>query len=242
MKNILITGATGGIGEAVAKKLFSEKYNLILLGRNENKLRQIANDLGDAVCIPYDLTKLHTVESVFELLRSKNIKLDGFVHCAGIAPLMKIQENDIDIMLETFNINLFSFIEFAKYFSLEKYSNDNSSIVAISSVTARVAANRQTVYTSSKAALEQAVRCMSKEFMERKICVNCIAPGIVETEMFKSLSEQSVTLREKSEKLCPLGVIPPENIADIVEFLVSEKSKYMTGSTIIADSGFLSWK
>lgn len=241
-KNILITGASSGIGEAAAKYLYKNNYNVICLGRDTRKLEQLSSELKNTICIAYDFNDLYNIETIFEQIKANDIKLDGLVHCAGVAPLMKIQDNDIDLMLKTFNTNLFSFIELCKYFSTEKYSNSNSSIVAISSVTARVASYRQAIYTSTKAALEEAVRCMSKEFMERKIRVNCIAPGIVETNMFKELEKQSVTLREKTEKLCPLGLIQPDNIAEIIEFVLSEKAKYMTGSTIIADSEFLSWK
>lgn len=242
MKNILITGSTGGIGEITAKYLCKNGYNCVLLGRSEKILKELSQVLNGAQYIVYDLNNLKDIENIFTCISNKNIKLDGLVHCAGISPLLKVEENDISVMQNTFNINLFSFIELAKYFIQEKYSNENASIVAISSVVAKVASYRQTLYASSKAGLEVAVKCMSKEFMCRKIRVNCIEPGAVRTQMLEKLTKESASLKEKFEKLYPLGLIEPDNIAEIVGFLLSTKAKYMTGSCITADSGFLSWK
>lgn len=241
-KNILITGAYGGIGMACAKFLRNMHYTPVLLGKDKDKLNQFSSELGNVPCVVCDLSDLYEIEEVFLKLHSYGIKLDGMCHCAGLAPLMSVAENDIATMINTFNVNLLSFIELTKYFYLEKYSNPGSSIVAVSSVIARVASNRQTIYSASKAGLESAVRCISKEFISRKIRVNAIAPGVVETKMYTDLAIRSNADKEKQKNLFPLGIIPPENIAEAVEFLLSDKSRYMTGSCMTVDAGFMSWK
>ncbi len=236
MKNILITGASSGIGKNLAYTLSENpNYRIVLLARNEERLKSIANNLN-CDYIVFDLDNLTDIKNIFDELNNKQIKLDGMVHCAGISPLMKISENSVETMINTFNINLFSFIEMCKYYS--HYGNEGGSIIAISSVVASVASYRQTVYGASKAALEEAVRCIAKEMLQIKVRVNCVVPGAVETEMFKSLEEKSEGLRLKLEKNYPMGVANPRYISYAVEYLLSEKSKYITGRKIDVDSGF----
>ncbi len=242
VKNILITGATKGIGRHSAEYLSRRGYRCICIGRNESALIELKEKYKDIIPVVYDLNNLRDIKNIFKQISDYDIKLDGFVHCAGLSPLMKVQDNDIDEMLNTYNINLFSFIEAVKYFSEDKYSNSGSSIVAISSIVHSVASYRQTVYASSKAALVETVKCMAKELMERKIRVNYIAPGLVNTPMIDSLKEKNPELNEKFVKLYPLGAMDTDKVSYIIEYLLSDNAKYMTGSGITMDSGFLAWK
>lgn len=242
MKTVLITGSTGGIGRATASFLDEKKYRTILLGRNEEKLKTIASELNNSSYIVNDLENLQGIGDVFNELKDKQIVLDGLVHCAGISPLMKVEENDIDTMVKTFAINCFSFVELMKFFQKDGAYNEGASVVAVSSVVAGCASYRQAIYGGSKAALEEIVRCLTKELVEKNIRVNCIAPGVVDTEMFKKLCEKSEKLRERTFAKCPLGLIPTENIAEYIEMLLSDKSKYTTGSVFTVDAGFLAWK
>lgn len=237
MKTILITGASSGIGKNLAYMFAgSSEYSTVLLAQNEENLKEIAEELS-CEYIVFDLNNIKEVFQIFDQLNEKNIKLDGIVHCAGISPLMKIDENDVDTMTSTFNINVLSFIELCKGYS--KYGNEGGSIVAVSSVAASVASFRQTVYGASKAALEEAVRCIAKEFLQKNTRVNCVVPGAVDTEMFKALEEKSEGLRTKMEKYYPLGMADPKYISYAIEYLLSEKAKYITGRKIDIDSGFL---
>ena len=240
-KTILITGATGTTGKITAEYLHKCNYQCIITGRNEKTLNEMSEKYH-FIPIKYDLNDLKNIESIFNRIKERNIKLNGFVHCAGISHLMKLEENNIEIMQETFNINLFSFIEAVKYFSKEDYSENNSSIVAISSITASCSQNRQTVYAATKGGLESMVRCAAKELMARKIRINTIQPGVMNTPMFEKLKEQSPNTEEKLKERYPLGIIEPEYIAYLTEYLLSDKSKYMTGSVIPADSGYEIWR
>lgn len=242
MKNILITGATSGIGKATAVWLRHEGYHTILIGRNENKLLEICDSYNGMEYIVYDFEDIYHVENIFIELKKRSIVLDGMVHCAGISPLMKVEENNPNVMEETFKVNYFSFLELMKYFQKDGAFNYGASVVAISSVAARCASYRQAVYGGSKAALEESVRCISKELVMKNIRVNCIAPGAVETEMIKSLEVESDGLKEKFKKIYPLGMIPPIEVAKMIEILLTEKSQYMTGGVVQMDAGFWAWK
>lgn len=242
MKNILITGATSGIGLSTANMLVEKGYHEVVIGRNESKLKEMCSSSNEMEYIQYDFNDIYNIESIFKELQKRNILLDGMVHCAGISPLMKVEDNDTAKMEETFRINFFSFIELMKYFQKDGCYNKGASVVAISSVAARCASYRQAIYGASKAALEESVRCLSKELVQKNIRVNCIAPGAVETQMLNELDKQSPGTKEKLSKIYPLGLIPPVEIAKMIEILLTSQSKYITGSVIQMDAGFWAWK
>jgi short-subunit dehydrogenase len=204
-KYILITGASQGIGKTTFEYIASHGYSCVLVSRRENILQEIIHAF-DEYNIEHkyyccDLNDLKTIDGIFSFLENENIKLSGFVHCAGIAPVIKVSENDIDIMLKTFNVNFFSFIEIVKNFLSPKYSYDNSSIVAISSITAKTSTFTQCIYGSSKAALNSAVKHIAKEAIQRGITINAIMPGPVKTQMLMDLYKENY--EEKIMKIAP---------------------------------------
>lgn len=242
MKTVLITGATSGIGKNLTEYLAqSTEYKPVIVARNEENLKELSEKYSIKY-IQYDLNDINNIPSIFTQLKENQIELDGLVHCAGISPLMLVKENDIKTMLETFNVNFFSFIELAKGFVNFNTTNNNKSIVGISSVAAKIASYRQSVYGASKAALEEATKCMAKEFMQQGIRVNTIAPGVVNTEMLIKLQKESVGLKEKLEKLYPLGIADPIYFSKMITYLLSDDSKYITGQCIEMDSGFFTAK
>ena len=236
---ILITGATSGIGKALALELLRNNENtLCLVARRLDKLNEIYGAYGNrCVLIDADLSVLHKIGSIFD--RISGVKLDGMVHCAGVSPLMKVADNDTLSMLQTFNVNYFSFVELCKYFYDSKYSNNGASIIAMSSIAASAVPYRQTIYSSSKAALEQSIKCIAKEFLPKKIRVNGIAAGAVETEMFNELEKNSDNLKVHIEKYYPLGIINPNKIVKTIIYLLSDDSIHLDGTIIRYDSGFM---
>ena len=227
-KTVLITGASAGIGKAMAIHLNSIGYRVVLVARNKIKLDEVAKELSDdTLCIEYDLQNLNDIEKIFKECQAQGVKLYGLVHCAGIMRDQPLRTNRLQDMIDVMNLNLLSFIELVKYFSHKKYSEDNGSIVAMSS-TAVYACNKSTcTYSASKAGVDAAVRVMSKELVKRRIRVNSIQPTYVNTEMARSTPNY-----EEKFAAIPLGVIEPEYIAYLAEFLLSDKSKYISGSNI----------
>lgn len=236
-KNILVTGASSGIGAAVSKYLSEQEYFVILVARNEDKLKKIQGELhGESLIVPYDFSELENIENIFYNCRNSELKLDGLVHCAGINNDIPIRANDVEVMQEVTTVNYFSFVELGKHFNKKKYSNDNASIVAISSSASISCGKGMCTYAASKAALNASVKVMGKEFLKRKQRVNAILPTFVDTPMAARMNESLGDL-EKKVAGQPLGLIEPEHIAYLTEFLLSDKSSYITGACIPVSAG-----
>ncbi len=233
-RNILITGATGGIGEAIARHLVEQGYFVILIGRNQNKLDALVSELSpNAISFSYDLKDLYNIESIFSFISDNSIKLDGMVHAAGINRDTAIRMNDVDVMQEVTAVNYMSFVELMKYFMRRKYSNDGGSVVAISSRATIHPTPAMCTYTASKSALESAVAVAAVEGFKRYIRVNAVMPGGTDTDM---LTKANIT-EDDINRIQPLGMIHPVDIAYLVEFLIGEKSKYITGARIPITAG-----
>lgn len=233
--NILVTGASSGIGRATAEYLDSVGHRVVMVARRAEILQDIAQKMNnDPLCIPYDLLDLKNIEQIFVQCKQKNIKLDGLVHCAGINRDMPIKVNDIDVMLDVTKLNYMAFVELGKFFSSPRYSNSGASVVAMSSCAVYDCAKSMCTYTASKAAIDTTVRIMAKEFAKRKIRVNSIQPSFVDTEMIQTVDNIEGKVANQ-----PLGLIEPSQVAYLIEFLLSNKAKYISGSNIKISSAVI---
>lgn len=234
-KNILITGASSGIGRETAIYLASQGAKVVLVARNEERLQEVAGEIGDnAYIYPYDLQKTETAEDIFRYCHEQGILLDGMVYCAGIAKPVPIRMETPESVEEMMHVNCFSFFELGKIFYNRKYSRKGSSIVAISSIAAVRPVKGQAIYAASKSAMNSMVDVMAKEFLKRKIRVNSIMPSYVATPMVTGDVGYGMNLGIDE---MPLGVIEPRHIAYLAEFLLSEKALYITGALIPVTSG-----
>lgn len=242
-KKILVTGSSNGIGNAVAKTLLYEGAEVCLVDIDiKNSIELLCNTVSQSsFTVQCDLTNITEIKNVFIECRERGFVLDGLVHCAGISPLMFTADNDIEVCEKAFRINVFSFLEMMKWYSKDGISKDGSSVVAMSSITSLKASARQAVYGGSKASLNYLVKAVSSEFLSRKIRINTILSGVVSTAMFEDLVRQSNNLMERTLINQPLGIIPPENIAEIVCFLLSDYARFITGANVAVDGGFF-WR
>lgn len=243
-KNVLITGASSGIGLSTAKKAVQQGGRVILVSEREAELQKALNtlpDTGKHLAFCYDLSDVNNVKEIFEFIKGHRIKLDAMVYCAGISPKRPLKDNSAELLEYTYRINVFSFIEMTKYFQSEEYSSPGSRIVGISSVAARGGGYGQTVYGSSKAAMIAAVKLMAKELLNRDIRINCISPSCVDTPMFQKLLENSPnfskTVKENPRAVQPLGITTPDEIADLVLFFLEQGSDNSTGREFVFDGG-----
>lgn len=231
-KTILITGATSGIGYETANLLYKKGYSLFLVGRDENKLLSISAITGGAPYYVLDLEKTEQIEEMFNYCRENGIRLDGLVHAAGYVINVPVRKYKIEHMEKQIRINYYAFVELCKCFYQRKVSNEGASIVAVSSLATATKEKGSILYSSSKSAMNAAVSIISKEFVKRFIRVNGIMPAYVDTRMTEGLDEL-INVEEKQ----PMGMIPPDNIAEVIEFLLSEKSRYITGALLPISAG-----
>ena len=231
-KTILITGATSGIGQASAMYLRETGYRLVLVGRNREKTAEVSESLGNMPFVIADLEDIAAIASIFEFCRNEQIQLDGMVHAAGCVINVPARSFRTEDMEKQIRLHYYAFLELSKAFYSRKVSNDGASIVAISSLASLTKLKGSLLYAGSKSALNAAVSVLAKEFSGRSIRVNGLLPAYVSTRMTEGL-EELIDVREKQ----PLGMIPPRNIAELVELLLSDKSKYITGALIPVSAG-----
>lgn len=240
MKNkvILVTGATSGIGECITRQFADMGAKIIAVGRNEDKLQNLQQQFPDCIFpVVYNLMDLENIETIFQHCKDHDLMLDGLVHCAGVNFNNIIRTNDIEEMEHTMRINCFALSELGKYFSMKKYSNDASSLVAISSIASLINDKGMSQYAASKAAVNSVIKVMAKEFIRRKIRVNAILPALVKTPMYQASAGGIENYVEDTVSTQPLGIIEPEQIGYMVEFLLSDNARFMTGELIVISGG-----
>ena len=236
-KTILVTGASSGIGRATAQLCDSLGANLIITGRNSNELNETKSLLKNK-CESFvaDLSN----EEEINLLISKLLAIDGFVHCAGMInpmPVKFLKSKHID---ELFKINFSSAVLLSSGLLSAKKINENASIVFISSVSAQHPYTGGALYTASKSALEAFARGFALEASAKKIRVNTLAPALVRTKILEQ-SEQIYSKEEiaEIENRYPLGIGEPIDVANAIAFLLSSSSKWITGTILQMDGGLL---
>lgn len=235
----IITGASSGIGKRCAERLLDKGHECVIVARSKDKLDSLASNYkGSAHVIISNFNEINSIEKIFKETTELH-PFDGMIHCAGIAPLKRIDENTIEIVRNTYTVNVFSFFELMRCFVAEGICKDGGAVVAMSSVIARRGSNRQSVYSGTKAALDAAARCMARELAGRNIRVNTVVSGTVETDMLKKLRIESPNLDEKIKNHSPLGIISTDEVCSLIEFLLSESAAHITGASVPIDSGYL---
>jgi NAD(P)-dependent dehydrogenase (short-subunit alcohol dehydrogenase family) len=240
-KTILVTGASSGIGRAVSEYFSSQGARLVISGRDHERLEQTSSSLvGEghyAICA--DLRTEQDISCFMDQIFEDVGSLDALVHCAGIMktlPLQALKEKDFD---DCFNTNVKSAQFLVKNFRKRNRYKDNSSVVLLSSVAATCGEPANTTYAASKAALEGLSKSLAIELAKQNIRVNCLAPGLVKTEMMLGFAKQLTKEQlEKIENKHPLGLGLPEDVAYAAGFLCSDLSKWITGTTLFVDGGY----
>lgn len=237
-RKILITGASSGIGRAVAILASRLGASLILCARDEERLQKVREELKHPckhLCIPFDVTDISQYEPVFAQAVSDGRKLDGLVHCAGIARALPVRLMKPSMIREMMDVNFHSFLYLTHEYAKKKNSQGGS-IVAVSSANSHYPQKCMSVYAASKAALEAAVKTMALELVSQNIRINCVIPGAVETPMMEKTGEDA--LKGILEKQL-LGAGKPEQIANMIVFLLSEATSFITGRSMFVDGGML---
>jgi len=240
-KQILVAGITSEIGQAIAIQLGQLGAKIMMIDNDEDKLREILSFLegnSNHYC-SFDILKNEEIESHIKRIVKNHGLFDGFVYCAGtggVRPFALTKYENIQTMM---NANCFSFVEMSRCLTKRNSFNRGGSIVAISSVSSIKGLKSKLAYSSSKAALDASVRCLAAELGEKGIRVNTILKGGVSTDNKVDYIKNIVDLNDNETiKKQILGEIEPEEIANMVAFLLSDAVRTMTGTSIILDSGY----
>jgi len=242
-KNILITGASSGIGKECAFRCYEEGAKVHLLGRNERSLKEIyaqLNDNNNSISV-LDLQDFERYQNIIENIVTTHGKIDGFIHSAGYQITLPISAMNYQMYLDIFSVNTISAFEFIRLLSKKNYGNLSCmSIVLIASVMSIIANPALTAYCASKAALVGGAKALALELANNKIKVNCVSPGYLEdtkmmTELDEILSNQEL---DNLKKGYPLGLGSTNDITALCLFLLSDESKWITGQNIIIDGGY----
>jgi len=235
-KKALITGASGGIGQEIAKALSNFGAEICISGRNEEKLTLLKDSL-DSQChiIRCDLSKEDDVINLVKEAEDCMGTIDVLINNAGITKdniFLRMSDEEWDQVYKT---NLYSTFKILKLVTKGMVKRRYGRIVNISSVVGVTGGAGQANYASSKAGIIAMTKSLSQEFATRNITLNCIAPGFIETNMTSGLDEKRKEAILKSIPANRFGL--PEDLSSAVIFLVSEESSYITGQTIHINGG-----
>jgi NAD(P)-dependent dehydrogenase (short-subunit alcohol dehydrogenase family) len=240
-KNILITGASSGIGRQCAISCSQMGATVVLVARNEERLIETLEQMvgEEHIYRIFDLEDIDNISVLIEGIVTNIGKIDGFIHAAGIektSPIKLLTPNDYE---RIFKVNSLSAFEFVHQFSNKKYFNDGGHIVLISSIAAVIGRGGVSAYAASKGAMISAVRSMAIEFAKKRICVNCVSPGTVLTPLMQNfLSTLSEKDYQKRIDGFLLGLGETEDVANACVYLLSDASRWVTGQNLIVDGGY----
>lgn len=236
-KTILVTGASSGIGRAVAVACSQLGAKLIITGRDETRLSETFSSLegNDHQQFCADLVSSDGIEKLVDALP----KLDGMVNCAGIAKPLVLQLTEKEDVNEILEINALAPIHLTRLVLQQKKLNKGASLVYISSINGNNCAYiGSSIYAASKSALTGFMKGVALELAPRSIRVNCINPGMIETDLLKSGSIGEDEL-EKDRLKYPLKRYgKPEEVAYAAVYLLSDATQWMTGSSLLIDGGY----
>lgn len=240
MKNIIVTGASGGIGKEIVKTLAKKNTRLILLyNTNSGEVESLKNNLEktcEIVVYKCNLTNTENVNKMVEHIIKHYKTIDVLVNCAGKSKFQQIQDLTEQDYAEIMDLNLKSVMLLISLVSKNMISNQSGKIVNISSMWGTVGASMESLYSASKGAINALTLSLAKELGPSNITVNAICPGLIDTKMNSGLNKETINSIVEETPLGRIG--KPKDVANLVEFLISNKASFITGQTITVDGGF----
>jgi NAD(P)-dependent dehydrogenase (short-subunit alcohol dehydrogenase family) len=239
---VVVTGASSGLGRAIAVELARHGARPVLVGRDQQRLAQTAAAMGDAEhrVVVLDLVKHDTIAPEIARLRQDTGPLYGLCHAAGVVETRPLAANTVSVIQSQLDVNLLAGLELARAVCRrDVMTPEGGSLLFLSSVYGRVGMPGQIGYCATKGALAAAVRAMAIELARRQIRVNCLSPGLVLTQMTEqALGLLSAEHVEKLKAAHPLGAGQPEDVARAAVFMLAPATRWITGADLAVDGGF----
>ncbi len=239
-KVALVTGASGGIGKAIAVTLAQNGYAVVLGCRRKEAAEETASAIrqsgGSALVFPGDVTDAASVEAMVAAAQTLG-RIELLVPAAGIAYQNLFQYTDEETYDRIMDTNVKGAYLAAKAVLPHMIAQGSGSIVFISSMWGEVGASCEAVYSASKAALIGLCKALAKEVGPSGIRVNCVSPGVIRTPMTEPLGEDTLSALAEETPLCRIGT--PDEIADAVWFLASPRAAFITGQVLGVNGGFV---
>ncbi|WP_157150054.1 3-oxoacyl-[acyl-carrier-protein] reductase [Brachyspira sp. SAP_772] len=239
-KTALVTGGSRGIGKKIAEALANEGANVVVTATNINKAQEVADELKskynvESLALVHDVKSSESCKEVVAKTIEKFGSIDVLVNNAGITRDMLVIQMDDSAWNDVIDTNLSGAFYTSREAAKSMLRARKGKIINISSVIGKMGNAGQVNYAAAKAGIIGITKSMAKEFAPRGICVNAIAPGFIQTDMTDVLAEDAVKKIMDITPLKKLGTA--EDVANIVVFLASDLSNYITGEVIAVDGG-----
>jgi len=235
-KNIIVTGASGGIGNSIIKKLSETGANILASGTRIEKLEELKKTFKDIKILKFDISQSDKIEEFIEnATKDLGGSLDCIVNNAGITQDNLAIRMSLEEWQKVININLTSTFLISKFAIKKMLKNKSGKIVNITSVVGHTGNLGQANYTASKAGIVAMSKSLAIEYAKKNININCISPGFIKTAMTDKIDEKFKDIIISKIPSARLG--DPDDIANAVLFLSSDKSSYINGETLHVNGG-----
>jgi 3-oxoacyl-[acyl-carrier protein] reductase len=235
-KNIIVTGASGGIGNAIIKKLCEAGANILASGTRIEKLEELKKNFEGLKILKFDISQSDKIEEFIENATNElGGSLDGIINNAGITQDNLAIRMSLDEWQKVININLTSTFLMSKFAIKKMLKNKSGKIVNITSVVGHTGNLGQANYTASKAGIVAMSKSLAIEYAKKNININCISPGFIKTAMTDKIDDKFKEVIVSKIPSARLG--EPDDIANAVLFLSSDQSNYINGETLHVNGG-----
>lgn len=241
-KNLIVTGASSGIGQQVAITCSQMGAKVVLIARNEERLEETRKQLSGEghLTISYDLTDLEHQKELVSCIVEKIGPIDGLVNCAGISTVMPLKLMTPDKVEHFFKTNVYATIELTRQvLGVKNVNKSGASVIFFASVMGVVGENAKSIYSFTKGALISGARSLAVEYAKKKVRVNVISPGVVVTPI--NANQPYIADPDKRavlENQHPLGLGTTPDVANACVYLLSDASRWVTGQNLIVDGGY----
>ncbi|WP_435150304.1 3-oxoacyl-ACP reductase FabG [Candidatus Pelagibacter bacterium nBUS_44] len=235
-KNIIVTGASGGIGNSIIKKLNEAGANILASGTRIEKLEELKKNFKNIKILKFDISQSNKIEEFIENATNElGGSLDGIINNAGITQDNLAIRMGLEEWQKVININLTSTFLMSKFAIKKMLKNKSGKIVNITSVVGHTGNLGQANYTASKAGIVAMSKSLAIEYAKKNININCISPGFIKTAMTDKIDEKFKEVIVSKIPSARLG--EPDDIANAVLFLSSNQSDYINGETLHVNGG-----